>query len=144
MADGDEVDIGTRLTEVANQLSATNKQIQEREEQFEREMDELRRTRADLAQQLQALTLQLTGDIAPRPTAAPRRRRPAGDRQPAEERADQALDIVRAHPDGVNGKQIAEELGVANATATKAINILLERGQIRAEGERRGRKLLPA
>jgi predicted HTH transcriptional regulator len=137
-----ETDIGVRLTDLANKLSATNNEIQKREEQFEREIGELRRTRADLARELQALTLELTGDIAPRPVPGARRRA-VGERQSLNERADQVLDIVRAHPQGVNGKQVAEELGVSNATATKAINVLLERAQIRAEGERRGRKLLP-
>jgi Fic family protein len=143
MAKDDGTDIGSRLTDLANRLSAINKEIEAREEEFEREMGELRRTRVDLAGELQSLTGALIGDMAPRPTAA-RARRARGERQSPQERADQVLEIVRAHPQGVNGKQIAEELGVSNATATKAINTLLESGQIRAEGERRARKLLPS
>lgn len=143
MAKDDETDIGSRLTDLANRLSAINKDIEAREEQFEREMAELRSTRADLARELQTLTMSLVGDIAPR-SAAARPRRARGARQSVEDRADQVLEIVRSKPTGVNGKQIADELGWSGATVTKAINALLESGHIRSEGERRARRLLPA
>jgi DNA-binding MarR family transcriptional regulator len=39
--------------------------------------------------------------------------------------------------DGISGKEIAERLGRSSPTATTAINALLERGAIRAQGARR-------
>jgi hypothetical protein len=144
MAANDGADVGSRLTDVANRLTAINKEIQHREEEFEHDMSELRGTRAELARELQGLTADLIGDTAPRIAAPARRRRSGGERQSVEDRAGQVLEIVRANPAGVNGKQIADQLGVSNATATKAINSLLETGRIRAEGARRNRKLLPA
>ena len=61
-----------------------------------------------------------------------------------EEREGAAMEFIAANPEGVNAKQVAEQVGVSTATMTKTINSLLESGRIRSEGERRARKLLPA
>ena len=44
-------------------------------------------------------------------------------------------------PQGANGKQVVQQLGVATAKAAKVVQSLVESGRIRAEGECRGRKL---
>jgi len=136
-------DTTERLVDLANRLTAIGKEIQDREEAFERDMLELRQTRAEIAQELQALTRSLIGDVAP-PTPAARARRAVGQRQSPEAREEQVLDLVRSSREGLNGKEVAQRLGVSNATATKAINALLQRGAIRAEGARRNRKLFAA
>ncbi len=65
-------------------------------------------------------------------------------RMSPDERELQVLEIVNANSDGVNARRVAEGIGVSTATATKAINALLESGRIRSEGQRAGRKLYPA
>ncbi|HSH61235.1 MAG TPA: MarR family transcriptional regulator [Acidimicrobiales bacterium] len=135
-------DVASQLKDVADRLSAIGKEIAAREEDFERDMAELRQTRMDLARELQALTLALTGDVRPSAAVTRSARRPVAQRQSAEDREQQVLDLVRSNGDGLNGKEIAERLGVSTATATKTINALLERRLIRAEGARRNRKLL--
>src|SRR3954469_15270083 len=128
-------DRAARLTDLANRLTAISNEIEAREEAFERDMVELRNTRAQLAQELRAVTQSLIGDVRPtRAASRPPQRRNLGQRQSAEEREQQVLELVASSGDGLNGKDIADRLGVSTATATKTINALLERGAIRAEG----------
>ena len=64
------------------------------------------------------------------------------ERMAPEEREHQVLAVVADHPDGINARQVADEIGVSHATATKAVKALIEAGQIKTKGERRNRVLL--
>jgi predicted HTH transcriptional regulator len=73
-----------------------------------------------------------TATRAPRaPSAAP------------EEISAKITELVTQNPDGLNGTQIAEHLGVSAATARKYLDGLISAGSIKRTGEKRGTKYVP-
>ena len=147
---GNGTDIGSQIASLTNQLTAIDKQVSEDEAKLaearrkdEAALRELRRERANIARQVQAILNPLLNAGSAAPTTA-RRGGNTGPRVDPAEREAQALAVVNAHPDGITAKAVADELGVSAATATKAVNSLLESNQIVSQGERRSRRLLPA
>ena len=130
-------DVSAILGEAAEQLEVRFREIQDqlaplREEQRE-VADAIRRLRGSYPAGFSNGTSQrLPASVSGR------------DRRAPAEREDQVLEVIRAQPEGINGKQIGEQLGLSTGTVTKAVNALLESGRIQARGERRARKLFLA
>jgi hypothetical protein len=85
-----------------------------------------------------------SGYAAPRaPASAPRASAPSRPRATDEERAAQIVQLIQANPGQHGFKSIADAIGVSPATATKTAKALMESGQIKSEGEKRGLRLFP-
>lgn len=123
-----------------DRLTAIHKAIAAEREKFEKAIEPLQLE----ADELREAVARITGRGGRRRSA----RRPSGtssgrQRLSPAEREQQALEVIRETP-GINGVQVAERLGVSTTTAAKAINSLIKNGKVKAEGERRNRRLLPA
>jgi predicted HTH transcriptional regulator len=141
MATAKKVNINDILDTAASQLEARFVEIQE-------EIAPLRQEEKEVAEALFRLVgsypaAYTGGRSTGRPTSSGGSASPQ-QRLSAEERQTQVMEYILANPNGVNGKQVAEALGISSATAVKAIDPLIEAKRIKAEGQRAGRKLFPA
>jgi predicted HTH transcriptional regulator len=138
MANTDQMDYDSIINEAAQQLENRFADIQ-------KELEPLRLEESKVAEAIQRLVGSFPeGYRAPAPARmAPKPSGPPRERLNPEERQAQVLQLISENPGGVNGKFLANELGVSSATVTKAVDALLADGRIKAEGQRAGRKLFP-
>jgi predicted HTH transcriptional regulator len=126
----------TELTKLAEELEA---QLQEKIDAFNADIAadkaKVAEAKREAAAKIQAASRAMA-TAAPAPSAQQTRTR--GSLSP-----DDALAFIRDNP-GTNAKQIADETGVSAATGRKVVDALIEDGQVRKEGERRGTKLYAA
>ena len=76
--------------------------------------------------------------------SAPRARRSPRSSVSAEGREDKIVEVLGQNPDGMNGVQLAEAIGVSAATARKTLDAMVAAKTIERTGEKRGTKYLPA
>jgi predicted HTH transcriptional regulator len=119
-------------------LNAIEQELAAQEEAFRKSTSQLR----DEADELRDAIARIKGSNARSPRPA-RQQEGARRRLGREEREAQILEFIQRNP-GLNGKQVAEGVGVSSATAGKIITSLRESGRIRVEGKKASTKLFAA
>ncbi len=137
-------DLQSIIDDAAGKLEARYAEIQE-------QLQPLQEEQREIAEAIYRIVGSYPEGYRQKPVGQPRASANTGsatgstrERLSPEEREQQVLQVVNEHPEGISGKAVASELGVSTATATKAINALIERNEIKSEGERKNRKLYPA
>ena len=134
-------DHGGLMASVQDQISAIDKEIAAREEEFEKSIAELRETRqklvSDRVKELRAELASLGASVGSSRGSA--RRGGGRSSMDSEERKTRILEFVRSATEsgGTNAKLIADELGVSAGTVTRDLEELQGSGQVVREGERR-------
>ena len=117
--------------------------IEETRERFEQRKAELEQELAEPLQELRELDRMLAM-LGGQPVITPRApTRRTGSRDNESERAAKIVQLVQSNPGQHGFKTLADAIGVSTATATKTAKALIDSGQIRSEGEKRGLRLFP-
>lgn len=135
------LDYESIINNAAEQLEARFNEIQE-------EMTPLRQEEKEVAEAIRRIVGSYPSGYsngaasrASGPRAASSAPRESRERKTPEERESEVMSFVSEHPEGVTAVQVAESLSVSVATATKAVNALLEAGTLKSEGQRKSRRL---
>lgn len=127
------MDYESIINEAAEKLESRFAEIQD-------ELAPLRTEEREVAEAIHRIVGSYPAGFQSRPTV---RTAPTRSRDTDEERAAKIVQIIQANPGQHGYKTVAEAIGVSPATATKTIKGLIESGQIKATGEKRGLRLHP-